>query len=126
MKRPDKIKNSSLKILIDARMVTKQMHGIGRYTFNLVRALHNRGHRVSILAHSAENSQTIGSEFIDQVIPCTLPFASPIEGLELSFKNSKEFDVVHYTSFAAPLHPAPHTVITIHDLIHLHKPSRLF
>lgn len=108
---------------MDARMVTGH-HGIGRYVTSLIEGLKTRGHEVSILASSDETEKIIGRNSLKHIIWCRLPFAHPAETIELSAKiNYSQYDVVHLPSFAVPLKTSPKMVITIHDLIHLHKPS---
>jgi glycosyltransferase involved in cell wall biosynthesis len=114
-----------LKILIDARMVTQNVHGIARYTANLARGVAAAGNRVSILSVAQDTPNLIGAEYLYEVISCRTPFASPLEAIELSMKSHGDFDIVHFPSFAVPLKLPPRTVITIHDLIHLRPPAHL-
>lgn len=118
-------KKTLTKVLIDARMVTGSPHGIGRYTLNLIRGLHDAGLRVNILSHDETTPEIIGSEFISEVIPCRFRFAHPAETVELSrVVNFADFDLVHFPSFAVPLRMPRNSVVTIHDLIHLYPPFK--
>lgn len=120
------MRQESLRILMDARMITPKPHGIARYVIDLTRALGSKGHRVSLLTHSDYAKEAIGADFIADQIPCRIPFANPLEVLELSQKaRAKDFDVIHFPSFALPLRMPPNAVVTIHDLIHLYPPGRL-
>ncbi len=114
----------SLKILMDARMVGAKTHGIARYVVDLVQDLTAIGHEVTILANSIETPKRIGSNL--NTIYCKTPFAHPAESLELTYKcRGKKFDVFHFPSFALPLILPARSVVTIHDLIHLHPPAKL-
>jgi len=111
-----------MKILIDARMVTGH-HGIGRYTSTLIQGLITRKHAVSVLIHSSETLKSVGKDVVE-VIECSLPFAHPAEAIQLTGKiQFSKYDIVHLPSFAVPMKSSPNLVITIHDLIHLHKPN---
>jgi glycosyltransferase involved in cell wall biosynthesis len=117
--------SSSLRILIDARMVTENTHGIGRYTFNLIRGLNQAGHQVSILSHSPQTPNIIGPNKIQGIIPARFAFATPMESIELSFLvRRKNYDVIHFPSFSVPIQMPKNSVVTIHDLIHLYPPSK--
>jgi glycosyltransferase involved in cell wall biosynthesis len=117
---------SPLNLLIDARMVSEKPHGIARYVVDLCRELAGLGHRVSILAASEETRQRIGSDFIQESIICKIPFANPLDALELSARvRGRLFDVVHFPSFSMPFIMPVRSVVTIHDLIHLRTGSTL-
>jgi glycosyltransferase involved in cell wall biosynthesis len=105
-----------LKILLDARMISEQVHGIGRYASGLLKGLEEREQDVTILSLKKDETR--------KTILCKLPFAHPLEALELTSKiRNTKFDIYHFPSFALPLKIKPNTVVTIHDLIHMHQGS---
>jgi glycosyltransferase involved in cell wall biosynthesis len=106
---------------MDARMVTGH-HGIARYTKDLVQGLNEKGHQVSILFHDPQTLEILKGQFT-KAISCKLPFAHPLDSLELTQKKMGPYDVVHFPSFSVPLVLPKKSVITIHDLIHWHEPS---
>jgi len=115
-----------LKILIDARMVAPQIHGIARYTVDLVRELSRLGNQVSILTHSGDEKKIIGTEFVHGEIKVHAGFLNPLEPAALSaIRSYANYDVVHFPSFALPLLTPKNAVITLHDLIHLNGPAKL-
>ncbi|MBX9765969.1 MAG: glycosyltransferase family 4 protein [Bdellovibrionales bacterium] len=115
-----------MKILLDARMVGPQMHGIARYTLTIANLLRNHGHEVSLLVSDSGKSFLLASSDWDFVIS-SVPFAHPLEPFLLMKHQTdfKRFDVVHFTSFATPIVPPKNSVVTIHDLIHLRSGSPL-
>lgn len=115
-----------LRILIDARMVSANHHGIARYTTDLVRGLHNIGHRVSTLITDDTAIEKIGESYIDDIVRCNIPYLSMTEPFRLGgLVKNNPYHLVHFTSFAVPLKMPRNGVITIHDLIHLHPPRKL-
>ena len=108
-----------MKVLLDARMVGPQMHGIARYTLTIASLL--RTHKVDVtLLASPEGTPILRAEHWN-TLTSSVPFATPLEPVLLMKHRSdyKNFDVVHFTSFALPLFPPKNSVATIHDLIHL-------
>ncbi len=125
-----------MKVLIDARMIGPKLHGIARYTLNLVKGLFEiEGLDVSLIVCDEENQSHIealvgsspASSRIRQFIRVPVRFAHPLESGYLYWHLRRHnFDVVHFTSFAVPLFPISRMVLTVHDLIHLKTdPSRL-
>ncbi len=109
-----------MKLLLDARMAFPPSHGIARYTMNLIRGL--KGHaNLHLLVSSAEakNFFTRETPWVTGYHQCRVPFANPLDALELSLVIPNIFDLVHFTSFSVPLKLPKRSVITIHDLIHL-------
>jgi glycosyltransferase involved in cell wall biosynthesis len=108
---------------MDARMVTGH-HGISRYTKNLIEGLASRKHTISIFYHDPRTLDLVRAP-LAETIQCRLPFAHPLDSLELAQKVSgkKNFDVIHFPSFSLPLVIPAKCVVTIHDLIHWHEPS---
>ena len=115
-----------LEILLDARMVGPRMHGIARYAIDLARGLAALGQRVHLLAGSTAAADAVGPDAVAGVVPCAIPFASPLECLRLGAAiPAGRFDVVHFPSFAVPRRPPANAVVTVHDLVHLDPPARL-
>ncbi len=113
-------------ILIDARMVGALPHGIARYAEGLVPALH---------------AEAPDEEFVALVAP-GLPPASPIARGPLAATSIPLYGareqvllpglvrrlgprLLHSLTYALPLAVGIPAIPTIHDLIHLHYPTRL-
>ncbi len=122
-----------MKILLDARMVGENVHGIGRYTVDLIHGLKRKGCEISIIYDKPEAPAAFEPETITQVFHLPVKFASARESWSLSFINIRwdlhKFDIIHFPSFAVPMPWAPitwgKTVITIHDTIHLSQDRNL-
>lgn len=100
------------------------MHGIARYTLTIATLLKNHGHDVSLLISEMGRS-FLASSSDWKFVGSPVPFAHPLEPFLLLVhqKDFGRFDIVHFTSFAAPIVPPRNSVITIHDLIHLRSGS---
>lgn len=117
----------NLKILIDARMVTGQVHGIARYTVDLIHGLNELGQNVSVILNTKEQAEFLGPTSVKNIEICKARFARPWESVALSRMQLGHYDVIHYPSFALPLNaPWENIVITIHDLIHLEEGGNPF
>lgn len=117
-----------MKILIDARMVSTQLHGIARYTIDLIHGLNELGQEISLIVNNKKDVDLIGLKSIHDTHICPAKFASPMEAFALSrIQNSEKYDVIHFPSFSVPLTaPWEKVIITIHDLIHLHDGFKPF
>ncbi|MCC6278298.1 MAG: glycosyltransferase family 4 protein [Oligoflexia bacterium] len=117
-----------ISVLLDARMVSSQTHGIGRYTYQLIESLSQfDSYQISIIYHQQTTLELLKPLGIHQAIRTLLSFAHPMAFLELQARSLqfRPFDVVHWTSFEAPAWTPSPSIITLHDLIHLRNPSIL-
>lgn len=115
-----------MKILLDARMIGPQMHGIARYTLTLAKLLKASGAEVTLLIAKNEIPNFEKNRNLDW-LASDVTFASPMEPFFLMkhWQDFRRFDVVHFTSFAIPIVPPKHSIATIHDLIHMSNGSAL-
>jgi len=110
-----------MNIVIDARMIGDRMHGIARYTYNIVK---------NLLKIDLENQYTvlIGKEFPGISVEANNLKMRPLRSRWISISEQWELvkvlkelkpDLYHAPSFVAPVfNPFP-MVMTIHDLNHL-------
>lgn len=115
-----------MKILFDARAIGKQMHGIGRYTFNLLRQLlaEERSHEYLVLTGGAEIKSLFPPSPSVRFLPTKVPLYSLQEQLLIPFLIGREvIDLYHSPTYTIPLALAGKGILTIHDLIHLLFPE---
>jgi len=115
-----------MKILFDARAIGQQMHGIGRYAFNLLRQLlaEDRGHEFLVLSNGAEIQKRFPPSPWVRFLPTKVPLYSLQEQFLIPVLLGKEiFDLYHSPTYTIPLVLAPKGILTIHDLIHLLFPG---
>jgi glycosyltransferase involved in cell wall biosynthesis len=105
---------------MDARMVKDKPHGIARYVLDLLGEFSKQDIDISLLVSEKTPRERFKDFKIQNLTPCKVDFANPLELPELTkaVKLSK-FDVVHFPSFSVPLLMPANSVVTIHDLIHL-------
>jgi glycosyltransferase involved in cell wall biosynthesis len=114
------------KVLVDARMVGPKNHGIARYAINLVRGLAAEGVEVDVMLVDPAGLDIIGRSHVKQAVFFSRRFADPLSFAELQLKiRFSDYDLVHFTSFEVPPFLTKNTVVTIHDLIHLHSASQI-
>ncbi len=113
-----------LRVLVDARKILDG--GIGVYTNNLINGLLDRDTRVSVIGDPKKVEE--------------MPWASSVECLaevarsysfEELFGLSRRIDFSQYDIFHTPHYILPYgiaipTVVTIHDLIHIHFPEKVY
>lgn len=117
--------DKKLNVIIDARMVDEHLHGIARYTYELIK--NNNGEvRYHLLVNDMELSKKIfyGIENID-FIEMKSKFLSIKEQFELpKIINSFKGDVIfHSTSFVSSPFIKKKMIMTIHDLNHIRFPE---
>jgi len=109
-----------MKILFDARVLGKDMHGIARYCLNLLHQLlaEDRGDEYLILI-----SQPKIQEWFNPVVPVRwLSTSIPLYGLQEQILipihlRREAFDLFHSPTFTIPLLFSPKGIMTIHALI---------
>lgn len=109
------------KVIVDARMIFAEGHGIGNYVEDLLeglRAIQQNNYRISVLVNPDTPRRMQGYERIE----CDIPFLHWRElfGLGPALHGA---DLYHSMSFSSAFRlPCPH-LVTIHDLNHLHYGS---
>jgi glycosyltransferase involved in cell wall biosynthesis len=111
-----------MKIVFDARILGKNMHGIARYCLNLLQQLlaGEKRHEYLILISHPQ----VQGWFAPSTQVRWMPVAVPLYGLReqwlLPYRLRRErFDLFHSPSYAFPLVFSAKGILTIHDLIHL-------
>lgn len=114
-----------MRIGIDGRMVLDKTTGIGQYTFNILKELAQIDKKNQYVIFSDDKLKEFVLSKDNFILKETKTKVFSIsEQVVLPFLISKnKIDVFHTPSFAAPVFlPCP-SVMTIHDLIHLHFPD---
>lgn len=116
-----------MNIIIDARMVDEHLHGIGRYTYELIRyACKENNINLKLLTNDLEMSKKVFEGFKNvEFIEMKSKFLSISEQLELPkiLNKYKGEAIFHSPSFSgSPLIKIP-MVMTIHDLNHIRYPQ---
>lgn len=116
-----------MNIIIDARMVEKNLHGIGRYTFELVKRLIKQP---NISLKLITNNESLSKEIFEEsakisYLTMKSKFLSPFEIIEfpLILNRYKNDHIFHSTSFSSSPFIRVKSFITIHDLNHLALPQ---
>lgn len=117
--------SKKLDVIIDARMVDEHLHGIARYTYELIR--NNNGEvQYHLLVNDIELAKKIfnGIKNID-FIEMKSKFLSLKEQIELpKIVNSFKGDAIfHSPSFVASPFIKKKMIMTIHDLNHIRYPE---
>ncbi len=112
-----------MQLALDGRLLTQPLHGIARYTYNLIRHLPLQPEdRLLVLYHP----QQWRPEPLPQVqwVPWTGRPFSPLAQLELfHLLKSERIDLFHSPSFLCPWQLPCKWVLTLHDLIHVQRPQ---
>lgn len=116
-----------MKIIIDGRMINRKLHGIGRYTYELVNGLAlEQDVSIKLLTNNENESKEIfGENEKIELINIKSKFLSPLEIIEIPLKINKykgEY-IYHSPSFSASPFIKLKSFITIHDLNHLALPQ---
>lgn len=112
-------------IIIDARMVNEELHGIGRYAYELVKGLINdERFNVKLLVNDEILAKKIfGNKNVEFII-INSKFLSISEIVEIPIKINKFKDHIYYTpSFSCSPFIKLKSYITLHDLNHLALPQ---
>lgn len=117
-------KASGMKIVIDGRLWFES--GIGRYLRNLVTNLQaldgNNEYKILLLKKDLDKVD-IGQNF--QKVEADFHWYSVAEQYRLpKLLNSLQPDLVHFPHFNVPIFYKGKYIVTIHDLIHQHFPTR--
>lgn len=116
---------SNIKVIIDCRMVTKELHGIARYTYELIKGNNNRVNYY-LLVNDIEKGKEIFSG-IDNInfIRMRSKFLSIKEQIELPIILNKYKDnaIFHSPSFVSSPFIKNKMIMTIHDLNHIKFPE---
>jgi len=111
-----------MKILFDARVLGKQMHGIARYCLNLLQQLlaEDGDNEYLVLIGQAQIRERFIPSAPVRWIQTSIPLYSIQEQFLIPMRVRKEvFDLFHSPTYSIPLVLAKKGIITIHDLIHL-------
>ncbi len=121
-----------LKIAIDGRCLTDHYPGIGRYLFNLLRALAGfaEGVEIHLFTAEAEENSRFDLEALEALGIRRVPVTSPIRGagqqLELPRQLRKlEAQVFHAPYFITAYQPGCPMVVGIYDTIAVSSPEHL-
>lgn len=116
-----------IPVILDARMVTEELHGIARYTYELAKRLsQEKSIQLSLLVNNITLAKSIFCD-ADPVsfIPMISEFLSPWEQVELPWilNRYKGKVLFHSPSFVSSPLIRCKTVMTIHDLNHIKFPE---
>lgn len=116
-----------MNVIIDARMVDEHLHGIARYTYEIIKGVSKENDiNIKLLINNREISNKIFGEFNNiEYIIMKSKFLSIGEQIELPWiiNKYKKDTIFHSPSFvSSPLIKIP-MVMTIHDLNHLEFPQ---
>ncbi len=115
-------------VIIDARMVNAHLHGIGRYTYELIKGISIYGENIHIklLVNDLESASKI-FKGIDNIefIKIKAKFLSLFEQIELPLilNNIEPNAIFHSPSFVSSPFINCKSIMTIHDLNHLELPQ---
>lgn len=108
---------------LDGRLLRQPLHGIARYTYNLLRHLPLRSEdRLWVLYHP----QQWQPEPLPQIdwVPWTGHAFSPLAQMELYYLlKETQVDLFHSPSYLCPWRIPCKWILTLHDLIHVQRPQ---
>lgn len=112
-------------IIIDARMVDEHLHGIGRYTYELVKGISSKDEfNVKLVVNDIELSKKIFKNCRVSFIKIKSKFLSLTEVIELPIKINRYKGYIYHTpSFSCSPFISLESYITLHDLNHLALPQ---
>lgn len=117
------IMHKKLEIIIDARIVNKNLNGIARYTYEIVKYIANKNDiHIRLLVNDLKMADDIFGRFNNvDFIKMKSKFLSPFEQIELPLvvNRYKDVDIFHSPSFVASPFIKCKMIMTIHDLIHI-------
>lgn len=121
----NKLRGMIMKIIIDARMVDDKLHGIARYTYEIINKLaYENDLDITLLVNNLDLSKDIFKNDKLKFIKMKSPFLSPNEQVELPYVLNKFKDVLfHSPSFVSSPLIKCKSVMTIHDLNHIKFPQ---
>ena len=109
-----------MKILFDARVLGKDMHGIARYCLNLLHQLlaKDRGDEYLILISQPKIQEWFTPVVSVRWLSTSIPLYGLQEQILIPIHLRREaFDLFHSPTFTIPLLFSPKGIMTIHDLI---------
>ncbi|MBI4767209.1 MAG: glycosyltransferase family 4 protein [Deltaproteobacteria bacterium] len=115
-----------MKIVFDARTLGNRMHGISRYSLNLLQRLlaEDQGHEFLILTGPSPIQERFNPAVPVRWLRTPVPLYSLQEQLLIPFQIRREsFDLYHSPTYTIPLALAKKGILTIHDLIPLLFPK---
>lgn len=114
-------------IIIDARMVTEHIHGIARYTYEIIRHMSTKDNiEMILLVNDLNLANSIFGKFENiKFIKMRSKFLSLLEQIELPLviNKYKNVAIFHTPSFVASPFIKCKMVMTIHDLNHIKFPQ---
>lgn len=111
-----------MKILIDARVISDKMHGIARYSYNLIENIAEIDtENEYILLSGYTELQVFSSRYKNfKFIKCNTPLYSIREQLIIPpILKRERADLYHSPTFSAPIYQPCKVIMTVHDMIHL-------
>lgn len=115
---------SDITPLIDARKILDG--GIGIYTQNLIEGLIEKDIRVGLLGDPEVLSRFPWYERVDVEYEKAMPYSFD-ELLSLAGRHDfSRYSLFHTPHYVLPFHIPIPSVITIHDLIHIHNPEKWY
>lgn len=111
-----------MKILIDARVISNKMHGIARYSYNLIENMAEIDtENKYILLSGYPELQVFSSRYKNfKFIKCNTPLYSIQEQLIIPpILKREKADLYHSPTFSAPIYQPCKVILTVHDMIHL-------
>lgn len=115
-----------INVIIDARMVDNNLHGIARYTYEIINKLNNNQVNLFLLVNDLKLAQQIfGEKQNIKLIKMRSKFLSLFEQIELPWIiNRFNGDVIFHTpSFVCSPFINKPIIMTIHDLNHIALPQ---
>ena len=111
-----------MKILIDARVISDKMHGIARYSYNLIENIAEIDtENEYILLSGYSELQVFSSRYKNfKFIKCNTPLYSVQEQLIIPpILKRENIDLYHSPTFSAPIYQPCKVIMTVYDMIHL-------
>lgn len=116
-----------MNIIIDARMINRNLHGIARYSFELIKGLAVKDDiKIKLLTNNEELTRDIFKGYKNiEYIKMKSKFLSPFEIIEfpIILNRYKKDHIFHSPSFSSSPFIRCKSFITIHDLNHLALPQ---
>lgn len=115
-----------MRIALDGRLLTQPLHGIARYTYNLIRHLPLQPEdRLLVLYHPQQwQPEPLHKNKQIQWVPWLGRPFSPLAQWELyQLLKNEQADLFHSPSFLCPWWLPCKWVLTLHDLIHVQRPQ---
>ncbi|AAK81010.1 glycosyltransferase involved in cell wall biosynthesis [Clostridium acetobutylicum] len=117
----------NLRVIIDARMVNKHLHGIARYTYEIIKHMSYEDNvEMILLVNDLEEASKIFGQFNNiKFKRMRSKFLSIFEQIELPMivNKYKNMAIFHSPSFVASPFIKCKMIMTIHDLNHLKFPQ---